>query len=89
VPTVAEQGVAGYDVSSWAGFMAPAGTPRPVVERLRSETLKALQVAAVRARLEDMGGEARGSTPEEMTTMVSAELKRWTAVVNDAHIPRQ
>ncbi|KWT98731.1 MULTISPECIES: tripartite tricarboxylate transporter substrate binding protein [unclassified Variovorax] len=89
VPTVAEQGVAGYDVSSWAGFMAPAGTPRPIVERLRSETLKALQVAAVRARLEDMGGEARGSTPEEMTTMVSAELKRWTAVVNDAHIPRQ
>jgi tripartite-type tricarboxylate transporter receptor subunit TctC len=89
VPTVAEQGVAGYDVSSWAGFMAPAGTPRPVVERLRSETLKALQVAAVRARLEDMGGEARGSTPEEMTTMVSAELKRWTAVVNDANIPRQ
>lgn len=89
VPTVAEQGVAGYDVSSWAGFMAPAGTPRPVVERLRSETLKALQVAAVRARLEEMGGEARGSTPEEMTAMVSAELKRWTAVVNDAHIPRQ
>lgn len=89
VPTVAEQGVAGYDVRSWAGFMAPAGTPRPIVERLRSETLKALQVAAVRARLEEMGGEARGSTPEEMTAMVSAELKRWTAVVNDAHIPRQ
>lgn len=89
VPTVVEQGVPGYDVRSWAGFMAPAGTPRPIVERLRAETLKALQVAAVRARLEDMGGEARGSTPEEMTTMVSAELKRWTAVVNEAHIPRQ
>ena len=89
VPTVVEQGVPGYDVRSWAGFMAPAGTPRPIVERLRAETLKALQVATVRARLEDMGGEARGSTPEEMTTMVSAELKRWTAVVNDAHIPRQ
>lgn len=89
VPTVGEQGVPGYDVRSWAGFMAPAGTPRPIVERLRAETLKALQVAAVRARLEDMGGEARGSTPEEMTTMVSAELKRWTAVVNEAHIPRQ
>ncbi|MDR6538662.1 tripartite tricarboxylate transporter substrate binding protein [Variovorax soli] len=89
LPTVVEQGVAGYDVRSWAGFMAPAGTPRPIVERLRTETLKALQVPAVRARLEDMGGEARGSTPEEMTTMVSAELKRWTAVVNDSHIPRQ
>jgi tripartite-type tricarboxylate transporter receptor subunit TctC len=89
LPTVAEQGVPGYDVRSWAGFMAPAGTPRPIVERLRAETLKALQVPAVRARLEEMGGEARGSTPEEMTAMVAAELKRWTAVVNDAHIPRQ
>ena len=89
LPTVAEQGVPGYDVRSWAGFMAPAGTPRPIVERLRAETLKALQVPSVRARLEEMGGEARGSTPEEMTTMVASELKRWTAVVNDASIPRQ
>lgn len=89
LPTVAEQGVAGYDVRSWAGFMAPAGTPRPVVERLRAETLKALQLASVRARLEDMGGEARGSTPEEMTAMVSSELRKWTAVVNEAQIPKQ
>lgn len=89
LPTVAEQGVAGYDVRSWAGFMAPAGTPRPVVERLRAETLKALQVASVRARLEDMGGEARGSTPEEMAAMVSSELRKWTAVVNEAQIPKQ
>jgi tripartite-type tricarboxylate transporter receptor subunit TctC len=89
LPTVAEQGVASYDVRSWAGFMAPAGTPRPVVERLRAETLKALQVPGVRARLEDMGGEARGSTPEEMTAMVSSELKKWTAVVNEAQIPKQ
>jgi len=89
LPTVAEQGVPGYDVRSWAGFMAPAGTPRPIVDRLHAETLKALQVPAVRARLEEMGGEARGSTPEEMTTMVATELKRWTTVVNDARIPKQ
>jgi len=89
LPTVAEQGVTGYDVRSWAGFMAPAGTPRPIVDRLHAETLKALQVPAVRARLEEMGGEARGSTPEEMATMVATELKRWTTVVNDARIPKQ
>ena len=89
LPTVAEQGVPGYDVRSWAGFMAPAGTPRPIVDRLHAETLKSLQVPAVRARLEEMGGEARGSTPEEMTTMVATELKRWTTVVNDARIPKQ
>ena len=89
LPTVAEQGVPGYDVRSWAGFMAPAGTPRPIVDRLNAETLKALQVPAVRTRLEEMGGEARGSMPEEMTAMVAAELKRWTTVVNDARIPKQ
>ncbi len=89
VPTVAEQGVPGYDVSSWAGLMAPAGTPRPVIDRLNAETQRALQVPAVRTRLEDMGGEARGSTPEEMKAMVARELDKWTQVVADAKIPRQ
>lgn len=89
LPTVAEQGVPGYDVTSWAGLMAPAGTPRPVVDQLRVATLKALQDPNVRVRLEEMGGEARASSPEEMTAMVSTELKKWTAVVNDSHIPKQ
>jgi tripartite-type tricarboxylate transporter receptor subunit TctC len=88
VPTVAEQGVAGFDVRSWAGWMLPAGTPQPIVQRLHEETQKALQLPAVRARLEEMGGEARGSTPQEMTAMVAAELQRWTRVVADARIPR-
>ena len=89
VPTLAEQGVAGYDVRSWAGLMAPAGTPRPIVDRLNAEVLKALQVPTVRERLQVMGGEARGSTPEAMAAMVASELDRWTQVVNEAHIPRQ
>jgi len=89
VGTVAEQGVAGYDVRSWAGLMAPAGTPRAVVDRLNAETLKALQLPVVKTRLEEMGGEARGSTPEEMKTMVSAETQKWTQVVADARIPKQ
>jgi tripartite-type tricarboxylate transporter receptor subunit TctC len=89
LPTVAEQGVAGYDVSSWAGLMAPAGTPRPVVDKLNAETLKALQLPAVKARLEEMGGEARGSTPEEMRAMLASEVERWTKLVAEANIPRQ
>jgi tripartite-type tricarboxylate transporter receptor subunit TctC len=88
VPTVAEQGVAGYDVRSWAGWLLPAGAPASVVERLNAETRKALQVPTVRARLEEMGGEARGSTPQEMQAMMTAELQKWTQVVADAHIPR-
>lgn len=89
VPTVAEQGVAGYDVRSWAGILAPAGTPRAVIDRLNAETLHALQAPSVRQRLEDMGGEARGSTPEEMKALVARELEKWTQVVADAKIPKQ
>ncbi len=87
--TVAEQGVAGYDVRSWAGLMAPVGTPKAVIDKLNLETLKSLQVASVKARLEEMGGEARGSSPEEMRQMVSSELQRWTQVINEAKIPKQ
>jgi len=89
VPTIAEQGVAGYDVRSWGGLMAPAGTPRPIIDRLNAEVKKALLVPSVKARLEEMGGEARGSTPEEMKTMVSEQTQKWIQVVNDAKIPKQ
>ena len=88
VPTVAEQGVAGFDVTSWAGWMLPAGTPQPIVERLNAETQKALQVDTVKARLAEMGGEARGSTPQEMAAMVAAEVRKWSQVVADARIAR-
>jgi tripartite-type tricarboxylate transporter receptor subunit TctC len=87
--TVADQGVGGYDVRSWAGLMAPVGTPKPVIDKLNFETNKALLVPSVKSRLEEMGGEARGSTPDEMRQMVSSELQRWTQVINDAKIPRQ
>ena len=89
VPTVAEQGVANYDVRSWAGLMAPAGTPAAIVDRLNAEVQKALLVPAVKARLEDMGGEARGSTPEEMKNMVASQTQKWIQVVSEAKIPKQ
>jgi len=89
VPTVSEQGVANYDVRSWAGLMAPAGTPAAIVDRLNAEVQKALLVPAVKARLEDMGGEARGSTPEEMKNMVASQTQKWIQVVAEAKIPKQ
>ena len=89
VPTVAEQGVAGYDVRSWAGLMAPAGTPKPVIDKLNAETLKAIQLPHVKARLEEMGGDVRGSTPDEMKNMVAFETQKWIQVVNNAKIPKQ
>jgi tripartite-type tricarboxylate transporter receptor subunit TctC len=89
VPTAAEQGVAGYDVRSWAGLLAPAGTPRPIVERLHAEVQRALQEPAVRQRLVDIGGEARGLSPDEFRAMLTAESERWTRLVSEAGIPRE
>ncbi len=89
VPTVAEQGIVGYDVRSWAGLMAPATTPRPIIDRLNAEVLKSLLLPNIKSRLEEMGGEARGSTPEEMRALVASETAKWTQVVNDAKIPKQ
>ena len=89
VPTVSEQGVSGYDVRSWAGLMAPAGTPRAVIDRLHGEVQKALGVPAVKTRLEEMGGEVRGSSPEEMKNLVASQTQKWIQVVSDAKIPKQ
>lgn len=89
VPTVAEQGVPGYDVRSWAGLMAPAGTPRPIIDRLNTEVQKSLQLPNIKSRLEEIGGESRGSTPEEMRAMVASETQKWIQVVNTAKIPKQ
>ncbi len=89
LPTAAEQVVAGYDAHSWAGLKAPVGPPHAIVNKLNVETLMALKLPQVKARLEEIGGEARGSTPEEMKTVVASELQRWTQVVTDAKIPKQ
>jgi len=89
VPTVAEQGVPGYDVRSWAGLMAPAGTPKSVIDKLNAETLKTLQLPHVKTRLEEMGGDVRGSTPDEMKNMVAFETQKWIQLVNNAKIPKQ
>lgn len=88
VPTVAEQGVSGYDVRSWAGLMAPAGTPRSVIDRLNAEVANAIKLPNVRSSLEDMGGDVRGSTPEEMKSMVASELARWSRIVSERNIPK-
>ncbi len=88
VPTVEEEGISGFDVQSWAGLMAPAGTPSTVITKLSEATRKAVQMPNVRKRLEAIGGEARGSTPQEMKNMVSAQLAKWTQVVADAKIPQ-
>ena len=89
VPTADEAGVPGFDVRSWIGIAAPAGTPKPIIERLNTEVQKVLQLPEVRARLEALGGEAKGSTPQEMKERVVFEVARWKKVIAESKIPQQ
>jgi len=89
VLSVAESGVADFDVRSWMGLATSAGTPQPIVERLNAEMQRALRNPEVRAKLEEIGGEVRGSTPAEMRNRVAMELKNWTQVIRQAGIEKQ
>jgi tripartite-type tricarboxylate transporter receptor subunit TctC len=89
VPTAIEGGVAGYDVASWNGLAAPAKTPRPVIDRLHQEVVRALAAPDLQKRLAELGVEARASTPEELRKFFAAESQRWSKVVETAKIPKQ
>ena len=89
VPTVAESGVAGFDISSWHGVFAPAGTPREVIGRLSKEVARIAQLPDVRQRIESTGNEAVGSTPEEFDAKFRADVARFRKIVQDARLPYQ
>lgn len=89
VPTVAESGlpgVSGYEAYSWAAFLAPAGTPAALAQRLGADIGKALDDPQVRQRLQDAGAEAMPTTPEAFAKMLHAEIAKWTKVVRTADI---
>jgi tripartite-type tricarboxylate transporter receptor subunit TctC len=89
VPSVAESGVADFDVRSWMGLATSAGTPQTIIDRLNAEMQRALRTPEVRAKLEEIGGDVRGSTPAEMRNRVATELNNWTQVIRQARIERQ
>jgi tripartite-type tricarboxylate transporter receptor subunit TctC len=86
LPTVAEAGVPGYEMSAWYGIMAPAGTPRQIVDRLQREIAAAIHLPEVRARIEAEGAEPSGNTPEQFRDFAAAERRKWAEVVRDAKI---
>lgn len=89
VPTVQEAGIKGYDVRTWAGLLAPKGTPSAIIATLNSATLDVLRDPETRQRLETaVGGEVRGSSPEEMKKLIETEIVKWTGVVERAKLPR-
>ena len=86
LPTLAESGVPDYDLSGWIALFAPAGTPKPIVERLNSEVTKILQLPDIRARLLDLGAEPSPMPVPEFTAWVQQEVNKWTRLVREAGI---
>ncbi|RTQ37254.1 tripartite tricarboxylate transporter substrate binding protein [Variovorax gossypii] len=89
VPTVAESGTPGFQVASWNALAAPAKTPPDVIARLNQEARKALDSPEVRKRLQNLGVEPRGSTPQEQARLLDSEIRRWSGVIQRAGIPKQ
>jgi tripartite-type tricarboxylate transporter receptor subunit TctC len=89
IPTVAESGFAGYEVNSWYGVLAPAGTPPAIVERLNHEFVRALQLPDVREKILGLGAEPAGSSPAQFADEISSLVKQWPGIVESAGIARQ
>lgn len=86
LPTMAESGLAGFEVNQWTGLVAPAGAPRPIVAKLHGETVRALQQADVRQTLSNHGFEPVGNTPQEFAAYIKAEIAKWGKVIKEAGI---
>jgi tripartite-type tricarboxylate transporter receptor subunit TctC len=81
LPTIAESGFPGFEASSWFGVLAPARTPRPVINRLNKDIIQALQDPAVEKRLAAVGFEITTGTPEQFAAYIQSEIKKWAKVV--------
>jgi len=85
VPTLAESGLEGFDVSSWFGILAPAGTPKAIVDRLHAEIAKAVADPAVGKQFAEQGVEPAGDTPAEFAAYIQEEISKWGPAMKAAH----
>jgi len=86
IPTVAESGIPGFDVTTWNGVSAPARTPRAIVDRLNGEIVRALNAPDLRERLMSQGADPIGNTPEQYTAFIQNEITKWAKVIQAAGI---
>jgi len=86
VPTFAEEGITGFDVTNWYGVMAPAGTPREIVVKLNADINKAMQVPEVRARLEGVGTQLREMSAPEFEAFMKAEVAKYAKIIKDTGV---
>ena len=86
VPTFDESGLKGFEASSWFGLVAPAGTPRPIIQRLHAETVRALRSPDMQERFGNLGARLVGNTPDEFAAFIVAERAKWQKIVRGANI---
>ena len=86
VPTAAEVGVRGYDSAAWFAFLAPRGTPRPIIDRMHREVAAAMAEPALRARFAELGAEPLAATPDETARHITAETAKWRDIITKAGI---
>ena len=84
VPTVAESGVPGFDVSVWYSVLAAAGTPAPIVQKLNAEIIRAMKAPEAREKIEGFGYDIVGNSPAEADAFIRAEIVRWAKVVKES-----
>ena len=89
LPTAAEAGLPGFEVTSWGGMFAPAATPAAIVTKLNQQINAALQTADVKERFSRIGVEPAGGTPQALSKLIASEVRRWSKVIADAGIPRE
>ena len=86
IPTVAEAGVPGFELSSWYGFFVPAKTPRAIIDKMNADTIAALAEPRIRSRLEQLGYAVDGSSPETLATLLKSEIDKWAPIIKAANI---
>jgi len=84
LPTIAESGFPGFESTGWNGLLAPARTPATILRKLRLETVKALALPDVRAKLADLGVEGIGNSPDEFAAVIKSEIPKWAKVIKES-----
>ena len=86
IPTLAESGLPGFETVAWFGLFAPAGTPKPILDKLQAEVARIVREPEIRERMTALGGEPVGNSPEAFAAIVKGDVAKWKKVVKDANV---
>jgi tripartite-type tricarboxylate transporter receptor subunit TctC len=86
LPTMGEAGVPDFEVTAWFGFMAPGGTPRPLIEKISADVARIVATPEIQERILSQASEPVGNRPEEYAAFIGAEIVKWRAVIKQANI---